>query len=97
MPGDGHLGMLSELALHCWPSKKAEVQKDLQPYWSFKDEIPIIDGIAVKGRRTIVPSALQGEALEQLQFNHMGIGITRLLAFESICWVNMNAYIVEAM
>ena len=59
---DKYIGLLSELVLHSWPSTEAEVQKDLQPYWSFRDKIAIIDGIAVKGRRIIIPAAPQYKA-----------------------------------
>ena len=38
--------MLPESLLQSWPSIKAEVQKNLQPYWSFRDETAIIDGTA---------------------------------------------------
>ena len=40
---DEHICRLSEYVLHSWLSITAEVQKDLQPYWSFRDEIAIID------------------------------------------------------
>ena len=32
---DEHIGILSEFILDGWPSIKAELQKDLQQYWSF--------------------------------------------------------------
>ena len=38
-----HIGILAELVLHGWPSTKAEVWKKLQPYWSFRDDISVID------------------------------------------------------
>ena len=47
---DEHLGILSEYVLCIWPSTKVKMQKDLQPYWSFMDEIVIIDAITMKGR-----------------------------------------------
>ena len=34
-----HIGMLSEPVLHSWPSTKAEGQKELQPYWSFRERL----------------------------------------------------------
>ena len=58
-----HLGMLSELMLYSWPSTKTEVQKELQPYLLFRDEIAIIDRIAMKGKRIIVLAALQDKAV----------------------------------
>ena len=30
---EGYLCMLSEHVLHGWPPTKAEVQKELKPYW----------------------------------------------------------------
>ena len=47
---DQHIGMLPEPILFGWPLTKAEVQKDPQLYWSFRDEIVIMNGIAIKGR-----------------------------------------------
>ena len=51
MLDDKYIGMLPELIPHGRPLTKAKIQKDLQPYWSFRDEIAIIDGIAMKCRR----------------------------------------------
>ena len=45
---DDHLSALAELILHHLPSTKAEVYKELQPYWSFGDEITSADWIAIK-------------------------------------------------
>ena len=59
-----HLVMVSEDVLFSWPLVKAEIQKELHPYLSFKAEISIIDGIAMKGRRIIVPEALHDKALK---------------------------------
>ena len=52
------LGMLSEYILHGWPPTKAEVQNELQLYWSFIHKIALIDEITMKGRRIIVPVSL---------------------------------------
>ena len=64
------------------------MQKELQPYWSFRDDIAIVDGIAMK---ILVLSSLQSKAL------NTGIEKTRLMACESIYWVNMNAGIEETV
>ena len=39
---NGYLSMLSEYALCNWPSISSKLQKDLQPYWSFRDDIMIL-------------------------------------------------------
>ena len=66
MPNDEYIGMLSEPILHSWPSTKAEVQKDPHLYRLFRDEITIIDSIAMKDRRIILHAVLEDKALKQL-------------------------------
>ena len=58
--------------------------------WSFREDMAVIDGIIMKGRHVIIPEVLTTHALEQLHINHMGIEKTKLLAHESIYWVNVN-------
>ena len=82
---DEYLGILSEHVLHGWSSTQDEAQKELLPYWSFRDEITIIHGITMHGKTTL----LQDITL-QLDPRNMGIQKTTLLACESIYWVNMN-------
>ena len=45
---DGNLSTLAELIYHIWWSEKAEVPKELQPCWLFRDELAIIDEMASK-------------------------------------------------
>ena len=61
---DEYLSMLSEYVLCSWPSTRADVKKDIQQYWLFRDKIVIIDRIASKGRRIIIPALLQGKGDE---------------------------------
>ena len=63
---------IRKLILHSWTSKKAEVQKELQPYWSFRDDILVIDRTAMNDRRMIVSTAQQDKNKE-LHLNNMGI------------------------
>ena len=47
---DEHLSIVSDYVLCGLPSVKAEVQKNLQPYWLFRDEIVITYSITMKGK-----------------------------------------------
>ena len=47
---DDDIGMLTISVIHGWPSTRADVKKEVQPYWSFQDQVTVIDGIAMKGR-----------------------------------------------
>ena len=66
----------------------------MRPFWSFKVNMAVIDGVIMKGRCIIIPKpqqALKQQALDQLHVNHMGIEKTKLLACKSIYWVNVNS------
>ena len=58
---DEHLSMLSKHVLHGWPSMRAEIQKDLQQCWSFRDETVILDGIKMIGKKIIIQASLHGK------------------------------------
>ena len=60
------MNAFAELILHSWASTKTDVHKELQPYWSFRDEIAIIDRTAIKVRRILIPESLQDKAHNQL-------------------------------
>ena len=45
---DDHLQHLKSLVITGWPSTKGELHTDLKPYWSYKDELAIIDGVVLK-------------------------------------------------
>ena len=72
--------------------------QDIQIYWPSRNELAVIDGVAVKRRQIIIiPSQLQMQTLNQLHSKHMGIEKRRLVVCKSIYWVNMNAYIENAV
>ena len=56
-----------------WPATKDHLHLDIGPYWSYKDDLAVIDGIGMKGRHIIIPKVLKQQALDQLYVNHMGI------------------------
>ena len=80
---DDHLTMLSTYVMHGWPSTRSEVIRGVQQNWSFRDEVAVIDGIAMKGRNIIITASLQKRALDKIHDIHMGIEKTRLLAHGS--------------
>ena len=51
----------------------------------------------MNGSRSIILVFLQQRALGQLHINNMGTEKTRLLAYESIYWININVDLEIAM
>ena len=70
---DEHLQHLKNIIITGWPNTKDQLHIDIKPYWSYKDNLAVIDGVVTKGRCVIVPESLKQQALDQLHVNHMGI------------------------
>ena len=70
---DDHLQCLKSFIIAGWPNTKDELHADLKPYWSYRDELAVIDGIPLKGRHIIIPNSLRQQVLGQLHTNHMGM------------------------
>ena len=88
---DTHLQQLKTFIIAGWPHTKDELQTDIKPYWPYRDELAVIDGVLLKGRCIIIPDSLKQQVLTQLHINHMGIEKMKMLAHESVFWHNINA------
>ena len=70
---DEHLQHLKSFKIAGWLSTKDELHSDLRLYWSYRDDLVVIDGVAMKCRWIIIPTALKQQVLDQLHANYMGI------------------------
>ena len=88
---DEHLQQLKGFIIAGWPESKEQLDQDIRMYWSFRDDMTVIDDITMKGTYIVIPEVLKQQALDHLHINHMGIKKkTKLLACESIYWANIN-------
>ena len=51
---DDTLALLKHTVQHGWPQTTTELPPELRPYWTFREEISIADGILLKGERIII-------------------------------------------
>ena len=77
---DEILSELTQNILHGWPIKKTQLNDRVKQYWSYRDELSIINGMIFKGERVIVHTEMQSEMLRNLHISHMGIEKTKLRA-----------------
>ena len=88
---DNHLQQLNNIIITGWPDSRDELCADLQPYWSYRDKLAVIDGIILKGNHITMLNSLREQVLNQLHTIHMGIEKTKLLACECVCRPSINA------
>ena len=97
MKEDNYLNALTAYMINGWQTNGPEVKDEIPMYWPFCDDMVMINGIVIKGRRIVIPIFLRQRAFEQLHINHMGTEKIRLLARESLYSVYINAAIENAI
>ena len=73
-----------------WPSTIKELQSEIQPYWTFREELTIEDGLILKGTRIVVPSTKQAEILKLIHEGRLGLTKCKLRAKEIVYWPGLN-------
>ncbi|KAJ8023319.1 hypothetical protein HOLleu_35705 [Holothuria leucospilota] len=87
---DPCLRALCQVITTGWPGTCKELPTDLRPFWTYRDELGMADGVIFKGRQVLIPKPLHADILNQLHNGHQGIEKTRRLARESVYWPNIN-------
>ena len=60
---DNHLQQLKGIIITGRPDRRDELHADLQLYWSYRDELAVINGIIFKGKCIIIPNSLKEQVL----------------------------------
>ena len=67
---DSTLHALCEIISLGCPENIAHCPTHVMPFWNFRDELSVEDGLIVKGQRIILPMSLHAAALEQIHYAH---------------------------
>ena len=70
---DDTLALLKHTVQCGWPQNITELPPDLRPFWTFREEIAIEDGLLLKGERLIIPKCDQPDILAQIHHGHLGL------------------------
>ena len=92
---DDTLALLKYTVQHGWPQTIIELPPELHPYWTFREEISIEDGILLKGERIIIPAVDQPDILQQLHHGHLGLQKCLHSARVSVYWPNLTKHLKE--
>ncbi|XP_064470230.1 uncharacterized protein K02A2.6-like [Ornithodoros turicata] len=78
-----------------WPDTKSQVCEDCLPYWQFRNELTLHEGILMRGQRFLIPAALRPSVLSSLHDGHEGIVKCKRRAKESCWWPGISHDIVD--
>ena len=68
---DEELVLLKHIAQTGWSQDICDLPKEIQPYWTFHEEMTIEDGLLLKGTHIIVPQTLHKEMIQLLHTGHL--------------------------
>ena len=88
---DSSLQELKTIVLTGWSESQTEVPDQSKPYWNFRDEIGIQNGILFKGMRVIIPSSMRQLMLQRIHSSHLGTEACIRKAKDRLFWPNMGS------
>ena len=92
---DSTLAALTYLIITGWPDSMQDLPEHLHPYWCFRDELTIVNGLVMKGNRVVVPASTSTETLNRLQDGHQGLTSTLQRARRTVYWPKLQDDISE--
>ena len=74
-----------------WPEDKPKLYSFVQEFWTFRDELCLLDGVILKGTCVVIPQAMHKEVLTLIHEGHMGITKCRLQTHSCVFWPRLNS------
>ena len=81
---------LKEHILTGFPERARDIHPSVRPFWNFRDELSIEDGLIIKGCQIVVPSTLRHRFLQDLHTAHQGVTRTQQRARSCGYWLDIN-------
>jgi len=78
-----------------WLTDRHVIPEDLQPYFTFSDELATSNDFVYKGSRTVVPVGVRYFILQRLHSSHMGVNGCLWCARELAFWPGMTTQLKE--
>ena len=92
---DHTLASLTDLIITGWPDSMQVLPDNLHPYWCFRDELTILDGLVMKGSRVVIPASMRPGTLTRLHDAHQGLTSTLHRARRTVYWPKLQDDISE--
>ena len=92
---DEVLQQLKQVIQTGWPNEKNQLPAVLAPYFTYRDELSVYDGLVFKGERLLIPKQMRQKMKERLHSSHIGINGCLRRARECLFWPSMTAEIKE--
>ena len=82
---DPTLNRVKKNILTGWSKKQGPA-----PYHNFQEELTLVEGVILKGKRAVVPISMREDMLNRIHEGHLGAGKCKKRARAVLYWPNMN-------
>ena len=90
MQADDELALLKYTIMQGWTISIKQVPPVLQPYWTFREELTVEDGLLLKGTRIVLPKKMHEAILTLIHDGHLGLNKCKLHAKKTVYWLGLN-------
>ena len=90
---DTDLTALRNVIMTGWPRQKSQTPVQVMPYFHYRDELTVQNGIILRGDRVIIPKSMRKDIKERLHVGHLGINSYLRRARELVYWPGVSAEI----
>ena len=87
---DDELAILKHTIMQGWPKSIKQVPPVLHPFWMFRKELTVEDGLILKGTRIIIPNNQCKDILKLIHVGQLGLNKCKLRAKETVYWPGLN-------
>ena len=87
---DDTMVLLKHTITFGWPHAVQELPKELQAYWTFREEMTVEDGLILKATRIVIPPTMRESILQQLHDGHPGFTKCHNRAKQTVYWPNLR-------
>ena len=87
---DDTMALLKHTITYGWPQIVQELPKELQAYWTFREEMTVENGLILKATRIVIPPNMRESTLHQLHEGHLGFTKCYNHAKQTVYWRNLR-------
>lgn len=91
---DPEMVNLTQVIKQGWPDHRNKLDYSVRPFWDFRHELVIVNGVVFKGHQIVIPRNFR-KHMRKIHYNHLGIQKTIMYAKELVHWPLMNKEIED--
>ncbi|CAB3226275.1 unnamed protein product [Arctia plantaginis] len=73
-----------------WPKNFKDLDHNVKQFWTFRDELGLIDGIILKSNLIVIPESLRKDMLHNIHQGHAGLSTCKIRARSCVFWPEIN-------